>query len=104
MTATSLHPQNGRIGDEGLGEAVMEYLNYYRRPYLVVTEHGDRKHRTPLCPEVRGQVYRLICNEEALYVYGERWCETCRHYDFDLERKDTGWTDPRYRGGHRADV
>ena len=76
--AASLHPQNDRVGDEGLGEAIMEHLNYYRRPYLIVLEDGDRKHRTPLCPEVRGETWRLMCSEEALYVFGERWCETCR--------------------------
>lgn len=93
--SASLHPQNDRVGDEGIGEAIMEYLNYYRRPFLVVTEDGGRKHWTPLCPEVRGETWRLICHEEALYVYGERWCETCRLHDIDTD--DSGWTDPRYR-------
>jgi len=94
---TTLHPQNARVGTAGL--PMMEFLNYRRRPFLVVTDDGDRKHRTPLCPEVRGRIWRLICNEDALYVYGERWCETCRYYD--LLDEDTGWTDPRYRNEER---
>lgn len=99
--STSLHPQNDRVGDGGIGEAIMEYLNYYQRPYLIVTEDGEEKHRTPLCPAVRGQVHRLICYEEALYVYGERWCETCRMYRPGGE--DTGWTDPRFRRDDTAE-
>ena len=91
MSAT-LHPQNNRVGDAGLD--LSEFFNYYRRPYLIVTAEGDRKHRTPLCPEVRGETWRLICNEDALYVYGERWCENCRHHDL---ASDESWTDPRYR-------
>jgi hypothetical protein len=90
----SLHPQNHRVGDEGIDEAIMAYLNYDRRPYLVVTDHGDHKHRTPLCPAVMGETWRHICYEEAVYVYGERWCATCRQYDLNI---DDSWTDPRYR-------
>jgi len=95
--AATLHPQNGRVGDAGIGEAIMESLNYYRRPSVYVTEHGECKHETPLCPHVRGRTHRAICREGALYVYGERWCGTCRHHGVELPRRDTGWTDPRYR-------
>jgi hypothetical protein len=89
---TTLHPQNARVGDAGL--PIGEFLDYRRRPYLVVTNEGDQKHRTPLCPEVRGRVWRLIGAEDALYAYGENRCETCRLYN--LSREETGWTDPRY--------
>jgi hypothetical protein len=92
--AASLHPQNDRAGDEGLGEAIMAYLNYERRPYLIVTEPGDHKHRTPLCPEVCGETWRLIGSEDALCVYGERWCDTCRHHNLNI---DDSWTSPNYR-------
>lgn len=92
MSAT-LHPQNGRVGDAGIGEAIMEYLNYYRRPPVYVTEHGEVKHETPLCPHVRGRRHRAMCREDALYVYGERWCQTCRFAPYGHD----GWTDPRYR-------
>jgi len=90
---TALHPQNARVGDAGL--PIGEFLGYRRRPYLAVTDEGDQKHWTPLCPEIRGRVWRLIGAEEALYVYGERWCEMCRGHD--LAGEETGWTDPRYR-------
>lgn len=89
-----LHPKNGRVGDEGIGDTIMEHLTYYRRPYVYVARDGDQKHRTPLCPELTGQVYRMVCNEEALYAYGERWCDTCRSHDLTVD--GTGWTDPRY--------
>lgn len=94
MTA-HLHPQNGRIGDGGIWESLTEYLNNYRRPSVYVTEHGEAKHKTPLCPHVKGRVHRAICREEALYVYGGRWCQTCRDHTKSIA--GTGWTDPRYR-------
>ena len=71
----SLHPQNGRIGDEGL--RLGEYLNYYRFPPVFVAIDGETKHDSPMCPELEGD-YRMICRENALYAYGERWCETCK--------------------------
>lgn len=94
MSAASLHPQNDRIGDEGIGEAMLEYLNYYRFPPVYVTRHGENKHETPLCPHVRGRVHRAMCREDALYAYGEQWCETCRWY---RTPRHGSWTDPRYQ-------
>lgn len=90
----SLHPQNDRVGDEGIGEAILEYLNYYRFPPVYVTRHGEKKHETPLCPHVRGRVHRAMCREDALYAYGERWCGTCR----SMQPPGHGArSDPRYR-------
>jgi len=90
--AMSLHPQNDRVGTAGI---TLPGLNYYRFPPVYVSEDGEEKHRTPLCPELRGEVYRMVCREDALYIYGERWCETCRMAK--LTTDESGWTDPRYR-------
>jgi hypothetical protein len=89
----SLHPQNDRIGDEGIGEAIMEFLNHYRFPPMYLTDHDNTLHETPLCPEVVGEVYYQICHEEAIYVCDDR-CDTCRYYRTTF---DDTWTDPRYR-------
>lgn len=77
MSATdrSLHPQNDRVGDEGL--YLTEFLNYYRFPPVYVTWDGGPQHETPMCPHVRGKVHYAMCREEALYVCGEQWCEVC---------------------------
>ena len=97
---TGLHPQNARVGDAGL--PIGAFLDSRRRPFLVVTNEGDQQHRTPLCPEVRGRVWRLIGAEAALYVCGENRCETCRLYN--LAGEETGWTDPRYCSEERDSV
>jgi hypothetical protein len=101
MPSKALHPQNSRVGDDGL-PFPPDVPN--RRPPVYVTEHGEEKHETPLCPAVRGRTHYMVCREEVLYALGERWCETCRQYDIDLERRDTGWTDPRYKRGDERDA
>lgn len=41
-----------------------------------ITEHGDKKHYTPLCPHVRGSQYWMTSDESC--VYGRRSpCGTC---------------------------
>lgn len=72
---TSLHPQNGRVADAGL--RLGDYLNYRRFPPVYVTEHGAVKHDSAACQHVRGRTHYAICREDALYVYGERWCSGC---------------------------
>jgi len=94
----TLHPQNDRVGDEGIGEAIMEYLNYHRFPPKYLTDHDQTIHETPLCPEVVGQVHYAICHEEAIYVSEDR-CDTCQFHRTEI---DDTWTDPRYRGGGSA--
>lgn len=88
----SLHPQNGKVGTAGLSFPPEPAP---RGPYRYAAATGDELHRTPLCPELRGQTYYAWGAEEALYAFGERFCPTCNAYHIDLE--DTGWTDPRYR-------
>lgn len=83
-----LHPQNGRIPDRGLERA----FSHHRNPPVFVVEDGDEKHETPLCPEVQGQKHYALCREDALYAYGENWCEKCR-----MHNVGPGWKDPRYR-------
>lgn len=40
------------------------------------TEHGSKKHTTPLCPHVRGSVYYMMSDESATYaLLGP--CKTC---------------------------
>jgi len=95
MAAASLHPQNERIGDEGLD--LTEFLSYYRFPPVYVTRHGEVQHETPLCPHVHGYVHYSMCREDALYVFGERW--TIRR--FRRERATTVPT-PTRRGGSDA--
>lgn len=90
--STSLHPNNDRIGAAGIPFPPEPPP---RRPPSYVTEHGEVRHRTPLCPAVRGRVYVALGAETALYAYGERHCDVCRQYDCRLD--GTGWTDPRYR-------
>ena len=88
----SLHPQNDRVGDEGIGDAIMEYLNYYRFPPKYITADDGVMHETPLCPEVIGTEHRTICHEEAIYVSDGR-CEVCQFYRTDV---GDSWTDPRF--------
>lgn len=92
MSSESLHPQNDRVGSSGI---TLPGLNYHRFPPVYVTEDGGQKHETPLCPNVRGKPHRMICREDAVYVYGENWCDTCRWHR--VSRDESGWTDPRYR-------
>jgi len=41
-----------------------------------VTEHGEKKHYSPLCPQIRGSQYRMTSDEEC--VYGRLGpCGTC---------------------------
>lgn len=86
----SLHPQNGRIPDRGLERPIQ----HFRKPPVYVAETGEVKHETPLCPQLANATYHAWCREEALYAFGENWCDTCRHHMTDL---DGWWTDPRYR-------
>lgn len=88
----SIHPNNDVIGTAGIP---FPPTPAPRGPYRYVTEDGQELHRSPLCPELVDEVYYALGAEEALYAYGECYCETCRSHDIDLE--DTGWTDPRYR-------
>lgn len=88
----ALHPQNSTIGTARIpfppkGPA--------RTPPVYVTEHGEEQHETPLCPHVKGRTHYAVCREEALYLLGERRCETCRMHRLTID--DSGWTDPRYR-------
>jgi len=85
-----LHPQNDRVGTAGL---IAPGLEHFRHPAVYVTEHGEVKHETPLCPHVRGRTHYAVCREEALYIYGERRCSTCEMHRWD----SGGWTDPRFR-------
>lgn len=93
--SASLHPQNDRPG----AGVYWPPLPAPRFPPVYITEHGEVKHETPLCPHVKGHVHRSWCPEEALYVFGERRCETCRDYCWDIP--GTGWTDPRFREADR---
>lgn len=100
MSSPSLHPQNDRVGDEGI---LFPPGRQYRFPPVYIARGGSVKHETPLCPELDGQPFHMVCREDALYTCGERRCETCRSYQTDLDHKDTGWTDPRYRRGDEPD-
>jgi|GEM_PF-2730278 len=88
----ALHPQNHRIGTAGIS---LSGLDQPRFPPVYVTKGGQEKHETPLCPEVQGEVHYAICREDALYGYGENWCDTCRMYRLTID--GSGWTDPRFR-------
>lgn len=77
--SASLHPQNGRIPQRG--RDLPPGCTQYRRPSVSVARDSDEKYRTPLCPGLDDAGYSMICREEALYVYGERWCDTCRMHD-----------------------
>lgn len=46
--------------------------------YRYVTEHGDRRHETPLCPAVQGSVYRMV-KDEMVYLE-RRKCARCEGY------------------------
>jgi hypothetical protein len=97
--AASLHPQNGRIPARGR-DLPPGCKPRPRFPPVFVGRDGDEKHRTPLCPELSDGEYRMLGSEEAIYVYGERWCETCRMSE--LSSDGSGWTDPRYQRGESA--
>lgn len=90
MTDVSLHPQNDRIGDEGL-RGMMEYLNYYRRPPVYVPLEDAIQHESPCCPRLTGS-YRMMCAEEALYACGERRCQVCagQRHRVDFATGETG--------------
>lgn len=91
----SLHPQNHRIPDRGLERP----FAHFRHPAVYVVEGGDKKHETPLCPNVQGQTHYALCSEDALYAYGENWCQECRMHDVG-----PGWKDPRYRRDRSVDT
>ena len=69
----SLHPQNDRIPDRGL----KRFEAHYRMPPVYVANGDDTKHQSPQCPKLVGRPYRAWCREEALYAFGENWCDTC---------------------------
>lgn len=96
--SNALHPQNHRIGTAGIPFPPNAAP---RNPPVFVTEHGQEQHETPLCPEVQGKVHYAICREDALYAYGEHWCETCRMHRLTID--DSGWTDPRFRDNEDTD-
>lgn len=62
---------------------------------MFVTKDGQDQHETPLCPEVKGEMHYALCHEEALYTYGEKWCETCGMHRLTVD--DSRWTYPRFR-------
>jgi len=94
-----LHPQNGRIADRG-HDLPPGCKPRPRGPAVFVARDGKTKHRTPLCPKLSSNEYWMLGSEEAIYVYGERWCETCRMHDISTD--ESGWTDPRYQRGESA--
>jgi len=78
--SSRIHPINDRSNN-----LIPPGVEHFRHPPVYVTEHGEHKHDSPLCPHVRGRTHYALCREDALFALGERWCSDCGPFA-DLEQ------------------